>query len=75
VLVTRPGTTRSSLLNEAIDQLSDAEVPVLGAVINGVEDLVAPTPDIPGVDNNGNGNGYNGSGNSAEIPEFQESRN
>ncbi|ACB51344.1 unknown [Crocosphaera subtropica ATCC 51142] len=67
VLVTRPGTTRSSLLNEAIDQLSDAEVPVLGAVINGVEDLVAPTTDIPETDNNGNGNGH-----AQEIPIFEE---
>ncbi|MDJ0598354.1 MAG: AAA family ATPase [Crocosphaera sp.] len=55
VLVTKPGTTRSSLLREAIDQLSDADVPVLGAVINGVEDLVAPTTDIPDTNNNGNG--------------------
>ncbi|MEL4896176.1 GumC family protein [Crocosphaera sp. Alani8] len=59
VLVTRPGITRSSLLNEAIDQLSDAEVPVLGAVVNGVEDLVAPTVNIPETNNNGNGNGGN----------------
>ncbi|MEA5508461.1 ATPase [Crocosphaera sp. UHCC 0190] len=53
MLVTRPGATRSSLLNEAIDQLSDAEVPVLGAAINAVEDLVPPTPEVP--DLNGNG--------------------
>ncbi len=59
LLVTRPGSTRSSLLNEAIDQLSDAEVPVLGAVINGVENLVAPTTEIPETYNNGsNGNGH-----------------
>jgi Mrp family chromosome partitioning ATPase len=38
VLVTRPGITRSSLLNEAIDQLIEKEVTVVGAVINGVED-------------------------------------
>ncbi|GBF79936.1 exopolysaccharide transport family protein [Aphanothece sacrum] len=43
LLVTRPGLTRSSLLNEAIDQLSEAEVPVLGAVINGVENLEVPS--------------------------------
>ncbi|MDJ0731896.1 MAG: ATPase [Crocosphaera sp.] len=65
VLVTRPGTTRSSLLNEALDQLSDAEVPVLGAVINGVEDLVAPITEIPGTDNNGNGH-------TQEIAVFEE---
>ncbi len=69
VLVTRPGVTRSSLLNEAIDQLSDAEVPVLGAVVNGVEDLVAPTSNIPETDNNGNGNG---NGHGTEIPVFRE---
>ncbi|MDJ0659114.1 MAG: ATPase [Crocosphaera sp.] len=67
VLVTRPGTTRSSLLNEAIDQLSDAEVPVLGAVINGVEDLVAPVTNIPETNGNGNGNGHSG-----EIPVLEE---
>jgi capsular exopolysaccharide synthesis family protein len=42
VLVTRPGLTRSSLLSEAIDQFEEAEVKVLGAVINGVENLVPP---------------------------------
>ena len=68
-MVTRPGVTRSSLLNEAIDQLSDAEVPVLGAVVNGIEDLVAPTVDVPETNNNDNGNG-NGNGNAdiTEIP-------
>ncbi|EAZ91035.1 polysaccharide biosynthesis tyrosine autokinase [Crocosphaera chwakensis] len=69
VLVTRPGVTRSSLLNEAIDQLSDAEVPVLGAVVNGVEDLVAPVSNVPETDNNGNGNG---NGHGTEIPIFKE---
>ncbi|MEM8778030.1 MAG: P-loop NTPase [Cyanobacteria bacterium P01_G01_bin.49] len=64
VLVTRPGVTRSSLLNEAIDQLSDAEVPVLGAVINGV-DIAAPTPAIPDTDNNG----HNGSASFIEEDE------
>ncbi|ACK66522.1 lipopolysaccharide biosynthesis protein [Rippkaea orientalis PCC 8801] len=44
VLVTRPGYTRSSLLNETIDQFTEAEVPVIGAVINAVEDLVPPEP-------------------------------
>ncbi len=47
VLVTRPGTTRTSLLNEAIDQFTEAEVPVLGAVINGVEGLGQPNPTLP----------------------------
>jgi polysaccharide biosynthesis transport protein len=39
ILVTRPGITRSSLLNEAIDQFAEADVAILGAVINGVEGL------------------------------------
>ncbi|WP_048751711.1 tyrosine-protein kinase family protein, partial [Crocosphaera watsonii] len=71
VLITRPGFTRSSLLNEAIDQLSDAEVPVLGAVVNGIEDLVAPTVDIPETDNNGDGNG-SGNADIREIPVLRE---
>ncbi|MGK7941329.1 MAG: GumC family protein [Crocosphaera sp.] len=73
VLVTRPGTTRSSLLNEAVDQLSDANVPVLGAVVNGVEGLVAKTPEVPEVDNNSNGS--NGSGNMSGVPTFNENPN
>lgn len=40
ILVTRPGITRSSLLNEALDQLVEAEVSVMGAIINCIEDLV-----------------------------------
>jgi succinoglycan biosynthesis transport protein ExoP len=47
VLVTRPGVTRSSLLNEAIDQLLEAEVTVLGAVINCVENLTPPAEILP----------------------------
>lgn len=39
ILVTRPGITRSSLLNEAIDQFAEADVAILGAVINAVEGL------------------------------------
>lgn len=58
VLVTRPGLTRSSLLNEAIDQLSDAEVVVLGAVINGV-DLAPPAPTVPDVNQNGSNGSVN----------------
>lgn len=44
ILITRPGTTRSSLLSEAIDQFIEKEVTVIGAVINGVSDLT-PTVD------------------------------
>lgn len=42
ILVTKPGLTRSSLLNEALEQLAEAEVSVLGAVINCIENLVIP---------------------------------
>jgi capsular exopolysaccharide synthesis family protein len=45
IIVTRPGYTRSSLLGEAIDQLTEAEVVVLGSVINGVENLASPQED------------------------------
>jgi capsular exopolysaccharide synthesis family protein len=44
ILVTRPAITRSSLLSEAIDQLTEAEVKVLGAVINYVD--ITPTLNI-----------------------------
>ena len=49
VLVTRPGTTRSSLLKEATNQFIEAEIPVLGAVINGVENLAVSPPIQPTV--------------------------
>lgn len=42
IFVTRPGLTRSSLLAEATDQLTEAGVCVLGAAINCVD--IAPTP-------------------------------
>lgn len=41
ILVTRPPITRSSLLSEATDQLTEAEVKILGAVINYVD--ITPT--------------------------------
>ncbi|NCQ95517.1 MAG: AAA family ATPase [Microcystis aeruginosa W11-06] len=41
ILVTRPAITRSSLLSEAINQLTEAEVKILGAVINYVD--ITPT--------------------------------
>lgn len=37
VLVTRPSYTQESILTEAIDELIEAELPLLGAVINGVD--------------------------------------
>jgi capsular exopolysaccharide synthesis family protein len=50
ILVTRPAITRSSLLSEATDQLTEAEVKILGAVINYVD--ITPTlntsePEMP----------------------------
>ncbi len=43
LLVTRPGVTRSNLLKEAIDQMVEAEVPLLGAVINAIEEMTVTT--------------------------------
>jgi Mrp family chromosome partitioning ATPase len=37
VLVTRPSYTQESMLTEAIDELIEAELPLLGAIINGVD--------------------------------------
>jgi capsular exopolysaccharide synthesis family protein len=50
ILVTRQGITRSNLLSEATDQLTEAEVKILGAVINYVD--ITPTlntaePELP----------------------------
>jgi capsular exopolysaccharide synthesis family protein len=42
IVVTQPGITRSSLLNEALDQLAEAEVSILGAVIDNVPNLATP---------------------------------
>ncbi|RPH89966.1 MAG: ATPase, partial [Chroococcales cyanobacterium metabat2.561] len=46
ILVTRQGITRSSLLSEATDQLTEAEVKILGAVINYVD--ITPTLNTAG---------------------------
>lgn len=40
VLVTRPGITLRSLLGETIDEFIQAELPLIGAVINEVENLI-----------------------------------
>ncbi len=45
-LVTRPGYTDSNLLEEAIEQMVEAEVNLLGGVINGVDDKSIPQPDL-----------------------------
>lgn len=43
VLVTRPGYTEESLLAEAIDQLTESDLRLLGAIINGVDIPVSLT--------------------------------
>lgn len=45
VLVTRPGVTLRSLLAETIDEFMEAELPLIGAVINDVEKLT-PLPEF-----------------------------
>ncbi|CAO5036400.1 GumC family protein [Microcystis aeruginosa] len=50
ILVTRQAITRSSLLSEATDQLAEAEVKILGAVINYVDmtmTLKTAEPELP----------------------------
>lgn len=50
ILVTRPAITRSSLLSEATDQLIEAEVKILGAVVNYVDmtmTLKTAEPELP----------------------------
>ncbi len=41
IIVTRPGCTQESILAEAVDELTEAELPLLGAIINGVEKPVS----------------------------------
>jgi len=45
VLVTRPGISRTSMLGETIDQFTEIEIPLLGAVINGSEAVNLPDAD------------------------------
>ncbi|MBE9168912.1 ATPase [Pleurocapsales cyanobacterium LEGE 06147] len=42
ILVTRPGISRASMLGETIDQFTETEIPLLGAVINGSEAINLP---------------------------------
>jgi capsular exopolysaccharide synthesis family protein len=47
VLVTRPHYTQGNILGEAVDQLMEAELGLLGAIINATDTIVAlPQPDI-----------------------------
>ncbi|MBW4547925.1 MAG: lipopolysaccharide biosynthesis [Symplocastrum torsivum CPER-KK1] len=43
VIVTRPGYTQESILAEAVEELTEAELPLLGAIINGVDKPVSLT--------------------------------
>jgi capsular exopolysaccharide synthesis family protein len=43
VIVTRPGYTQESILAEAVEELTEAELPLLGAIINGVDKPVPLT--------------------------------
>jgi capsular exopolysaccharide synthesis family protein len=45
VLVTRPGISRASMLGETIDQFTETEIPLLGAVINSSEVVNLPDAD------------------------------
>ena len=40
ILVNRPGFTQGNLLSEAIEQMTEAEIAILGGVINGVEKFI-----------------------------------
>jgi capsular exopolysaccharide synthesis family protein len=45
VLVTRPGITQGSMLRETIDQFTETDIPLIGAVINDLEQVVT-VPDL-----------------------------
>ena len=42
VVVTRPGYTQGSILAQALEQLTEDELPLLGAIINGLDKPVPP---------------------------------
>lgn len=41
IVVTRPGYTQESILSKAVEELIEAELPLLGAIINGVDKPVS----------------------------------
>jgi Mrp family chromosome partitioning ATPase len=43
IIVTRPGYTQESILSKAIEELLEAELPLLGAIINGVDHPISPS--------------------------------
>ena len=42
ILVARPGISRGSMLGETIDQFTETDIPILGAIINDTEQTIAP---------------------------------
>jgi capsular exopolysaccharide synthesis family protein len=47
LLVARPNYTQENMLGEAIDQLTEAELGLVGVIINGAEDVIISTPKSP----------------------------
>lgn len=43
VLIARPGISRGSMLGETIDQFTETDIPILGAVINDTEQAITST--------------------------------
>ena len=68
ILVTRPGITQKNLLSTTIDEFLDAELPLIGVVINEVESLGVRI-NSSNFDNNGNGSG---SGSTLPIDDVQD---
>ncbi len=44
LLVARPNYTQENMLGEAIDQLTEAELGLVGVIINGAEDVIISAP-------------------------------
>ncbi|NJL43076.1 MAG: hypothetical protein HC935_06490 [Pseudanabaena sp. SU_2_4] len=40
VLIARPGISRGSMLGETIDQFTETDIPILGAIINDTEQTI-----------------------------------
>ncbi len=68
ILVTRPGMTQKNLLGTTIDEFLEAELPLIGVVINEVESLGVRI-NMTNFDNNGNGTG---SGSTLPIDDVQD---
>ncbi|NJL60898.1 MAG: polysaccharide biosynthesis tyrosine autokinase [Methylacidiphilales bacterium] len=46
ILVARPNYTQESVFGEAVDQLLESEMNLLGAIVNGADIIVAPPPTV-----------------------------